>query len=255
MNLSTVHRQDHLDCQCTTTLHGENKETQKGVNIIHRQFTNYARRFPRGCWSFLAPGSNKKWYGTYSDKQDGDWDKTAERMMLNFAESGHPIFRATGALQRGELRSKEKGKKSIHFNGSEENIELILRTIISGNQLSVYGAVADLCKELSKISEWRWPLEFHALVVMCHSGQVKKGHNTLTPHNLTLTWQVVTMLIWFCVLCRKAGSINLRPCSGDVCKDVYLGFPCLGHRQNLGEFKKLVSCSESEARSVAYKQT
>ena len=30
-----------------------------------------------------------------------------ERMMLNFAESGH--FRATSALERGELRSKEKG--------------------------------------------------------------------------------------------------------------------------------------------------
>ena len=34
--------------------------------------------------------------------------------MLNFDESGHPLFRATSALERGELRSKEKGKKSIH---------------------------------------------------------------------------------------------------------------------------------------------
>ena len=50
------------------------------------------------------------------------------------------------------FRSKVRGKKSIHFNGSEENIELILRTVISVNQLSIYGAVADLCKELSKDS-------------------------------------------------------------------------------------------------------
>ena len=75
------------------------------------------------------------------------------RMMLNFAESGHPIFRATSALERVELRSKEKGKKSIHFNGCEETIELILRTVISVNQLSIYGVVADLCKYLSKDSE------------------------------------------------------------------------------------------------------
>ena len=40
----------------------------------------------------------------------------------------------------------------MHFNDSEENIELILRTVISANQLSIYGAVADLCKELSKDS-------------------------------------------------------------------------------------------------------
>ena len=102
---------------------------------------------------FLGIGSEKKWYGTHSEKTDGKWDKTAEQMMLNFAESGHPIFLATSALERGELRSKRKGKKSIHFNGSEANIELILRTVISVNQLSTYGAVADLCKELSKDSE------------------------------------------------------------------------------------------------------
>ena len=72
--------------------------------------------------------------------------------MLNLAESGHPMFRATSAWERGELRSKRK-KKSVHFNGSEENIELILRTIISVHQLSIYGAVADLCKELSTASE------------------------------------------------------------------------------------------------------
>ena len=28
--------------------------------------------------------------------------------------------------------------KSIHFNGSEETIELILRTVISVNQFSIY---------------------------------------------------------------------------------------------------------------------
>ena len=51
---------------------------------------------------------------------------------------------------RGELRSKGHGKKSIHINGSDENIELLLRTVISANQLSVYGAIADLCNEFFK---------------------------------------------------------------------------------------------------------
>ena len=71
-----------------------------------------ARRFPQGRRSFLGPGSEKKWCGTQSDKPDGKWDKTAERMMLNFAESGHPIFRAPSALEERELRSKEKGKEA-----------------------------------------------------------------------------------------------------------------------------------------------
>ena len=67
-------------------------------------------------------------------------------MMRHFAESSHPIFRATSALERGELRSKRKGKKSVHFNGNEENIELLLRTVISANQLSIFGAVTGLCR-------------------------------------------------------------------------------------------------------------
>ena len=68
--------------------------------------------------------------------------------MANFSGSSHPIFRASSAFERGELRSKEEGKKSMHFNGSHENIELLLRTVISANQLSVYGAVADSRNEL-----------------------------------------------------------------------------------------------------------
>ena len=102
----------------------------------------------RGHWSFLGPGSEKKWYGTDVCKPDRQWDEVAENMMINSAESGHPIFRASSASKRGELKSKGKGMKSIHFNGSDETIELILRTVISVNQLSVYGAVADLCGDL-----------------------------------------------------------------------------------------------------------
>ena len=78
-----------------------------------------------------GPGCEKKWYGTHVNKPDGELDKTAESMMLHFAESGHPVFRATSALERGDLRSKEVGKNSVHFNGSEETVELVLRSVIS----------------------------------------------------------------------------------------------------------------------------
>ena len=114
--------------------------------------TEYARTFTQGHRSFLGPGSEKKWYGTRVNKPDGERDKIAEGMMLNFAESGHPVFRATSALGRGEMKRKRTGKKSFHFNGCDETIEWILRTGISINQLSVYGAAADLCKEMARDS-------------------------------------------------------------------------------------------------------
>ena len=108
----------------------------------------YARRCPRGHWSFSGPGSEKKWYGTYVCKPDGSRNRTAEKMLQNFGGSGHMVFRGTSALERGESRNKESGKKSIHFNGSTQNIELLLQVVISVNQLSLYGAVPDLTKEL-----------------------------------------------------------------------------------------------------------
>ena len=84
--------------------------------FCQKKKTEYSRRFPQGRWSFLVLGSEKKWYGTHHHKPHGEWDKTAEGMMLNFADSGHPVFRATGALERGELKKKREGKKSVHVN-------------------------------------------------------------------------------------------------------------------------------------------
>ena len=76
-------------------------------------------------------------------------------MMLEFAETAHPMFRASSALERGELRSKGGGKKTIHFNGSEQNVELILRTVMSANQLSIFGAVADMHRGIQRYHGFR----------------------------------------------------------------------------------------------------
>ena len=48
-------------------------------------------------------------------------------MIDVFAESGPPVFGGISALSRGTT--------------TQENIELIMRTIHSANQLSIYGAV------------------------------------------------------------------------------------------------------------------
>ena len=68
-------------------------------------------------------------------------------MMIKFGESGHPVFRATSPLSRGTLKSKGGGKLSVHFCADGDTIETVFRTIISVNQLSIYGAVSDFCEE------------------------------------------------------------------------------------------------------------
>ena len=57
-------------------------------------------------------------YAKRCGKGQGEWDNMAERMLLEFAESGCPIFRATTPLSRGRLKSKGHGKLSIHFAAS-----------------------------------------------------------------------------------------------------------------------------------------
>ena len=102
-----------------------------------------AKKFGVGQWSFIGPGSEKKWYSAENSPQRA-WDNIAEEMLLEFAESGHPTFRATTPLSRGQHKSKGHGKLSIHFAADEHTI---FRIILSVNQLSVYGAVAAKCEE------------------------------------------------------------------------------------------------------------
>ena len=83
----------------------------------------YARKFGKGQWSFIGPGSEKKWYSVKEDSPQGIWDTLAEKMSIEFAESGCPIFRVTTPLFRGQLKSKGHGKLSIHFAADQETIE------------------------------------------------------------------------------------------------------------------------------------
>ena len=109
--------------------------------------TLFAKRFPAGRWSFLGPGSEKKWYSTYIDRPRGELNRVAELMMIKFRESEHPVFRATSPLSRGTLKSKGGGKLSIPLCADGDTIKTVFRTIISVNQFSINGAVSDLCDE------------------------------------------------------------------------------------------------------------
>ena len=71
-------------------------------------------------------------------------------VIITLKESGHPIFRATSALDRGFLKSNKGGKSSSHFNSDLSNAELLLRTTNSVNQPSIYGAIAGWCGELAQ---------------------------------------------------------------------------------------------------------
>ena len=82
-----------------------------------------------GQWSFIGPGSEKKWYSGEEKSPQGIWDHIADEMLLEFAESGNPFFRATTPVSRGILKSKGHGKLSIHFTADYPTIETVFRII------------------------------------------------------------------------------------------------------------------------------
>ena len=64
---------------------GNKDECLKNAEFVK----TYAKRFGIGQWSFISPGSEKKWYPSENSPQ-GAWDDIVEEMLLEFAESGHP---------------------------------------------------------------------------------------------------------------------------------------------------------------------
>ena len=148
-----ISQEESYLCRCSTTFPVEQMTMKQKCLANAKLVSLYARRFGKGQWSFIGPGSEKKWHSISEDSPQGSLGKIAEWMLLEFAESGCPIFCATTPLSRGQLKSKGHGKLSIHHAADLETVETIFRIIVSANQLSLYGAVAEICEEYESLHE------------------------------------------------------------------------------------------------------
>ena len=114
----------------------------------------YARKFGKGQWSFIGPGSEKKWYSLKEDSPQGIWDNLAEKMLIEFAESRCPIFRATTHCPEVNSQAKEMVNCRFILQPSKKRLRLFFALfIVSANQLSLYGAVAEMCEEYETLHD------------------------------------------------------------------------------------------------------
>ena len=79
-------------CRCSMTSCGEVQTMKRNVLLIPHLCLYSQKRFPAGRWSFFGPGSEIKWFSTYSERPGGERDKVAALMMTIFGESGHLVF-------------------------------------------------------------------------------------------------------------------------------------------------------------------
>ena len=86
----------------TLQLKGNKEECLANARVVKV----LTRKFGVGQWSFIGPGSENKWYSAENSPQ-GARDHIAEEMLLEFAESGHLIFRVTTSLSRVFSRTED----------------------------------------------------------------------------------------------------------------------------------------------------
>ena len=90
-------------------------------------------KFCIGQWSFIGPGSEKKWYSMEENSPQGIWGSYRGKDAVGICWKWMSNF--------------PYGKLSIHYCADQATIETIFRIIVSANQLSLYGAVANMCEE------------------------------------------------------------------------------------------------------------
>ena len=100
-------RNFNKDISCGT------KDSKEECLANARLVSLYAKSFEKGQWSFIGPGSEKKWYCISEDSSQGIWDKIAERMLLEFADSGCPIFRCNDPIV--QVNSKAKDMENCRY--------------------------------------------------------------------------------------------------------------------------------------------
>ena len=96
----------------------------------------YAKKFGIGQWSFIGPGSEKKWYSIKEDSPQGIWDNIAR-------------------LHCPAINSEAKDTENCRFTllPTKKQLRLFFRIIVSANQLSLYGAVPNMCEECESLHD------------------------------------------------------------------------------------------------------
>ena len=122
------------------------RECVANANVV----SIYAKKFGKGHWSFIGPGSEKKWYSMEEDKRKFHKESgiiSRKRCCWNLPKAD--VRFSVQRLHCPEVNSEAKDmeKLSIHFAADQTTIETIFRTIVCANQLSLFRAVANMCEE------------------------------------------------------------------------------------------------------------
>ena len=128
-------------CRCLTASRGDLKTISKNADQALNSFQFVQKDLHQEGGHSSDLDQKKKWYSTHDSKPQGECDRVAE-LSIKILRKWTSSFPCHESIVPRSAR-KQRWWKII--NG--DPIETVLRTIISVNQLSIYGAVSDLCDE------------------------------------------------------------------------------------------------------------
>ena len=85
-----------------------NDECLKNAEFVK----TFAKRFGIGQWSFIGPGSEKKWYPSENSPQ-GAWDHTAEDMLLGIRRKRTSYLPCNDSIVQGSAK-KYRTRKVVY---------------------------------------------------------------------------------------------------------------------------------------------
>ena len=97
-------------------------------------------------------GSENKWCSVEEDKPQRNLEPCRGKDAVGICRKAHVNFQCYDSIARGESRANT-WKTVIHNCADLETIETIFRTIVSANQLSLFGAIANICEEYESLHD------------------------------------------------------------------------------------------------------
>ena len=122
------------------------KTMNRNANWAPNSFRLMREDLHQGRWSFLGPGTEKSGIQLTLTDHKENGTESLNRWWSN-SEKADTHFSETSIVPEERSKADGGGKLSIHFCADGSAIETVFRTIISANQLSIYGPVSAFCDE------------------------------------------------------------------------------------------------------------
>ena len=123
MRHQRISQEELSSCRCSTTSPVDQETMKKNASQMLNSILYLQKSLEQDIGHFSVLVQKRSGILSVQLVRKVNGTQWRRKMMLEFAESGHPISRATCPMSRGQLKNKGHGKLSIHYCADLETIK------------------------------------------------------------------------------------------------------------------------------------